>query len=48
MVIEKIAGKEKELDLTGKRLHTVEFTEEEMAKGHQRFCAGDGYEAAIS
>ena len=48
MVIDRIAGKEKELDLTGKRLHVVEFTEEEMAKGHQRFFTEDGYEAAIS
>lgn len=48
MVIDKIVGKETEMDLSGKTIHTVEFTEEQMAKGHQRFTAKDGFEAAVS
>ena len=48
MVIDKIAGKETEMDLSGKTIHTVEFTEEQMAKGHQRFTTKDGFEAAVS
>lgn len=46
MVIDKIA--EKEIDLSGKTIHTVELSEEQMAKGHQRFITKDGFEAAIS
>lgn len=48
MIIDKIAGKEGEIDLSGKTVHIAEFTEEQMAKGHQRFAATDGFEAAIS
>lgn len=48
MIIEKIAGKEGEMDLSGKTVHIAEFTEEQMAKGHQRFGAADGFEAAVS
>lgn len=48
MIIDKIEGKESELDLTGKTVHIAEFTEEQMAKGHQRFTATDGFEAAVS
>lgn len=48
MVIDKIAGKETEMDLHGKIMHTVEFTEQQMAKGHQRFTTKDGFEAAVS
>lgn len=48
MIIDKIAGKINEMDLEDSNIHTVEFTEDQMAKGHQRFTTKDGYEAAIS
>lgn len=48
MIIEHIAGIEAELNLTGKTVHPVEFTEEQMQKGHQRFLTQDGLDVAIS
>lgn len=48
MIIDKIVGKENEMDLSMKTVHTVEFTQEQMEKGHQRFTTGDGFVAAVS
>jgi len=48
MIIDKISGKKDDMDLSGKRIHIVEFTEEQMAKSHQRFQTQDGIEAAVS
>ncbi len=48
MVIDKIAGRMGEIPTEGKKVHIVEFDEEDMAKPHQRFRTLDGWEAAIS
>lgn len=48
MIITHIEGNEKDMDLSCKIVHTVEFTEEQMLKGHQRFLTTDGCDVAIS
>lgn len=48
MIIEHIAGNISEISVSEKVVHTVEFTEEQMQKGHQRFRTQDGVEVAIS
>lgn len=48
MIIDHIAGYEKDMELSGKTVHIAEFTEEQMKKGHQRFVTTDGCDVAIS